>query len=77
VAISPGVKWLGYEAHHHLLLRSRMVEVYLHSPVCLHGIVLHSLSTGTTLLLPSCHRHYVVLILIASLNDQLKKISVA
>jgi hypothetical protein len=26
-----------------------MVELYLHSPVCLHGIVLNELSTGTTL----------------------------
>jgi hypothetical protein len=26
-----------------------MVELYLHSPVCLHGVVLSLLSTGTTL----------------------------
>jgi hypothetical protein len=26
-----------------------MVELYLHSPICLHGVVLNSLSTGTTL----------------------------
>jgi hypothetical protein len=35
--------------HLHLVPRSRMVELYLHSPVCLHGIVLDWLSTGTTL----------------------------
>jgi hypothetical protein len=26
-----------------------MVELYLHSPICLHGIVLNELSKGTTL----------------------------
>jgi hypothetical protein len=26
-----------------------MVELYLHSPICLHGVVLNELSTGTTL----------------------------
>jgi hypothetical protein len=26
--------------HFHLVPRSRMVELYLHSPICLHGIVL-------------------------------------
>jgi hypothetical protein len=27
-----------------------MVELYLHSPICIHGRVLNSLSTGTNLL---------------------------
>jgi hypothetical protein len=27
--------------HFHLVLRPRMVELYLHSPICLHGVVLH------------------------------------
>jgi hypothetical protein len=27
--------------HLHLVLRSRMVELYLHSPTCFHGIVLN------------------------------------
>jgi hypothetical protein len=27
--------------HHHLMQRSRMVELYLHSPICLHGILLN------------------------------------
>jgi hypothetical protein len=26
-----------------------MVELYLHSPIPLHGVMLHQLSTGTTL----------------------------
>jgi hypothetical protein len=41
--LSPGVKRQGYEADHslHLAPRSRMVELYLHSPICLHGIVLN------------------------------------
>jgi hypothetical protein len=26
-----------------------MMELYFHSPICLHGTVLNSLSTGTTL----------------------------
>jgi hypothetical protein len=29
------------------------VDVYIHSPIRLHGIVLNSLNTGTTLPLPS------------------------
>jgi hypothetical protein len=29
------------EADLHLVPRSRMVELYLHSPICLHGIVLN------------------------------------
>jgi hypothetical protein len=36
--------------HRHMLPKSRMVELYLHSAICLHGIVVNSLSTGTTLL---------------------------
>jgi hypothetical protein len=32
--------------HLYLLPRSRMVESYLHSSVCLHGIGLNSLITG-------------------------------
>jgi hypothetical protein len=31
---------------------SRMVELYLHSPICLHGVALNKLSTGTILPLP-------------------------
>jgi hypothetical protein len=29
--------------HFHLVLRSRMVEIHLHSPICLHDIVLNCL----------------------------------
>jgi hypothetical protein len=29
--------------------KRRMMELYLHSPICLHGTVLNLLSTGTTL----------------------------
>jgi hypothetical protein len=37
------VKREGREAdgHLHLVLRSRMVEPYLYSPVCLHGVVVN------------------------------------
>jgi hypothetical protein len=35
--------------HVHILPRSRKVELYLHCPICLHGIVLNKLSTGTAL----------------------------
>jgi hypothetical protein len=31
------------------------VDLYIHSPLCLHGVVLNSLSTGTTLPLPLHH----------------------
>jgi hypothetical protein len=34
---SKGVKLTAY---HHIVPRSRMVELYLHWPICLHGIVL-------------------------------------
>jgi hypothetical protein len=33
----------------HLVPSSRMAELYRHSPICLRGIVLNELSTGTTL----------------------------
>jgi hypothetical protein len=41
--ISLGIKWLGREvtSYLHLVPRSRMVELYLHSLICLHGIVLN------------------------------------
>jgi hypothetical protein len=35
--------------HLHLVSWSRMMELYLHSPIRFHGIVLNSLSTGITL----------------------------
>jgi hypothetical protein len=38
---SPGVKRPGRKAHLHLLSRSRILELYLHSPICLHGIALN------------------------------------
>jgi hypothetical protein len=34
--------------HFHPLPRSRKVDLYIHSPICLHGVVLNLLSTGTT-----------------------------
>jgi hypothetical protein len=42
-AISPGLKWLEREADHspHLVPRSRIKELYLHSLVCLHGVGLN------------------------------------
>jgi hypothetical protein len=33
----------------HLVSMSRLVELYLQSPVCLHGILLNELGTGTPL----------------------------
>jgi hypothetical protein len=46
-ALSPGIKWPGMEltTHPHLVLKLRIVELYLHSLTCLHGIVLNYLST--------------------------------
>jgi hypothetical protein len=44
---SRGVK---LTTHHHLMQRSRMVELNLYFPIRLHGILLHRLSTGKTLL---------------------------
>jgi hypothetical protein len=40
--LSLGVNWQGLEAitHLHLMPRSRMAELYLHSPICLHGMVI-------------------------------------
>jgi hypothetical protein len=50
----PGGKAAGREADHSPPSSAEVkefVELYLHAPVCLHGVVL-SLSTGTTLPLP-------------------------
>jgi hypothetical protein len=53
--LSSGVKRQRRETDHspHLVPRSRKMELYLHSPMCLHGIVLNSLSTGATLPFPN------------------------
>jgi hypothetical protein len=50
-AFSAGVKRPGREADHlfHLVPRSRVVELHLHSPLRLHGKVLNWLSTRITL----------------------------
>jgi hypothetical protein len=37
--------------HLHLATSSRVMELYFHSPLRLHGVVFNQLSTGTTLLL--------------------------
>jgi hypothetical protein len=34
--------------HHYLIPKSRMVELYLHSPTYLHGMVFNELSIGTS-----------------------------
>jgi hypothetical protein len=51
VALSPGVSGRGVKltTHLHIVLKSRMVELNLHFPIRLHGVVLNYLSTGTTL----------------------------
>lgn len=36
--------------HFHPVPKSRMVEIYLHSPIRLHGVVLNEISIWTTLL---------------------------
>jgi hypothetical protein len=48
---SPGYSSSGVKltTHLHLVPRSRMVELYMHSPIRLHGAVLNQWSTGTTL----------------------------
>jgi hypothetical protein len=40
---------LKLNTHLHLVLRSRVVELYLHSPTSLQCIVLYKVSTGTNL----------------------------
>jgi hypothetical protein len=53
MAVSLGVKRPLREADHvHLVPRLRMVELYLHFPIRLHGAVLNKLSPGITLPLP-------------------------
>jgi hypothetical protein len=43
---SPRLKQTGREGDHsHLVPRLRIVELYLHSPIRLHGVVLNELST--------------------------------
>jgi hypothetical protein len=51
-----GVKRRGVKLtiHLHLMPRSRMVKLHLHYPIRLHGVVLNSLSTGTTSPIPHC-----------------------
>jgi hypothetical protein len=40
-AVGPPLKWLEHETDHSPLSpRSRMVELHLQSPMCLHGTVL-------------------------------------
>jgi hypothetical protein len=41
-ALSLGVKWLGHEADHSLPSNAKVknVDLYIHSPIRLHGIVL-------------------------------------
>jgi hypothetical protein len=58
--LSVGYRWLfpwgksgwgvNLITHLHLVPRSRKLELYLHSQICLHGIVLNSLSTRRALL---------------------------
>jgi hypothetical protein len=40
-ALSPGVKRRGVKliTRFRLVSKSRMVELYLHSPICVHGVV--------------------------------------
>jgi hypothetical protein len=51
-ALSPGAK-RPVTTHFHLMLRSRMVALYLHSPIRLHGVLLNWLTAGATLPLSS------------------------
>jgi len=39
-ALSPGVKWPGCEADHSPAPSAKVKNVWRHSPVCLHGVVL-------------------------------------
>jgi hypothetical protein len=49
----PGVKLMGHEADHlHLAWRSRMVELYLHSLICLNGKCLIKERDNFTLFYP-------------------------
>jgi hypothetical protein len=40
-ALSPRFKRTGHKADPHLVPKSRMVELYHHSPIRLHGVVLN------------------------------------
>jgi hypothetical protein len=40
--------------HLHLVLRLRMVTLYLHTPICLHGLVFNYLSPGKLYFLCGC-----------------------
>jgi hypothetical protein len=50
-ALSLRVKWPGCEADHspQKMPRSRLMDLYIHCPIRLHGVVLRQLGTGTTL----------------------------
>jgi hypothetical protein len=49
--LSQRVKWPGCEADHspQKVPWSRLMDLYIHCPIRLHGVVLRQLSTGTTL----------------------------
>jgi hypothetical protein len=47
--MATGGRGVKLTTHHHLEPRSRIVELYLHSPVRLHGVVHNNLSTRTNL----------------------------
>jgi hypothetical protein len=56
-ALSPAVKRAGREADHSPPASAEVkknVDVYIPSPVCLHGVVLNELSVGTTLPFLAC-----------------------
>jgi hypothetical protein len=56
-----GVKRLGLEADHlHVVPRSRIVELYLHSPICLRGEVLGMFLFATVSRLALLHIQWVV-----------------
>jgi hypothetical protein len=69
----PGVKWPGREANHSppVSAEVKKVDLYIYSPIRLHGIVLNSLSTGTTLPLPDYVRRkkYIVLNMFNALQN--------
>jgi hypothetical protein len=48
-ALPQEVKWPGRETDHSLTASEENVDLYMHSPIRLHGVVLNKLSPGTTL----------------------------
>jgi hypothetical protein len=76
-AFSAGVKRPGREADHSLPTSAKVkkmwIYLYIHSPIRLHGAVLNSLNTGTTLPFYKHHISFIAFLQISSPSSKKQK----